>query len=186
MYKRLFILIEGPDDGNFFHRIIKPIFEQTYDHVQLWEHADKSPKSTRSFISNISAMSADYIFITDINDAPCITFRKQAKQSKLKNLDQDKIIVVIKEIESWYLAGLDDACSKKCGIRPCNTTDTIIKEQFNNMTPRKFNSSRVDFLQEILKYFQVETAKQKNESFRYFLEDFFEKYASGYLYARNL
>lgn len=175
MYKRLFILIEGSDDGNFFYRIIKPIFEQKYDDVYLWPHAKKTPKSTRSFIDNINAMSsnsllAHYIFVTDFNDAPCITFRKQAKQDKLKNIDKGKIIVVIKEIEGWYLAGLDEACSKKCRIPPCNTTNHITKEQFNSMIPKKFESSRIVFLQEILKYFQVETAKQKNKSFRYFLE----------------
>lgn len=177
MYRRLFILIEGPDDGGFFRRIIKPIFEYRYDYVDILEHAQKPPKITKNFIDNINSMSsdelvADYIFVTDINDAPCITFRKQAKQSKLKNLDQGKIIVVIKEIESWYLAGLDNTCSKKCGIRPCNSTDAIIKEQFDNMTPKKFSSSRIDFLQEILKYFQVEIARQKNKSFRYFLEKY--------------
>lgn len=175
MYRRLFILVEGQDDGRFFRRIIKPIFGGKYDFVNLWESAQKSPKSTRRFVDSINAMSsdylvADYIFATDINDAPCITHRKQAKQDKINNIDKDKIIVVIKEIESWYLAGLDDMCSKKCRIPLCNTTDHITKKQFNNLIPKKFQSSRIDFLQEILKYFQVEIAKQKNKSFRYFLD----------------
>lgn len=184
MYRRLFILIEGPDDGRFFDRIIKPVFQTKYNHVDLWEHAEKSPKSTRQFIDSINSMScgnfvADYIFVTDINAAPCITYRKQAKQDKFNNIDKDKIIVVIKEIESWYLAGLDDVCSRKCGIHHCRTTDTITKEQFNDLIPKRFGASRIDFCQEILKYFNLAIAKQKNESFRYFLEDFFEKYASG-------
>lgn len=184
MYKRLFILIEGSDDGRFFNRIIKPVFQTKYNHVDLWEHAEKSPKSTRQFIDSINSMSsgylvADYIFVTDINAAPCITYRKQAKQDKFNNVDKDKIIVVIKEIESWYLAGLDDVCSRKYGIRHCRTTDTITKEQFNNLIPKRFEASRIVFLQEILKYFQIEVAKQKNESFRYFIEDFIKKYVSG-------
>jgi len=175
MYRRLFILIEGVDDGGFFNRIIKPIFEEKYDYVGLWEHAQKSPKATRTFINNINAMSsddlvADYVYAIDINAAPCVTYRKQEKQNKLRNIDNEKIIVAVREIESWYLAGLDDACSKKCRIPAFKTTDTITKEQFNNLIPKKFDSSRIDFLQEILKYFQVEIAKQKNKSFSYFLE----------------
>ena len=181
MYRRLFILIEGPDDGRFFNRIIKPIFEGRYDYVGVWEHAQKSPKKTKSFINNINAMSSDnivanYIFVTDFNDAPCFTYRKQAKQSKLTNLDKDKIIVARKEIEGWYLAGLDETCSNKCGIIHCQSTDNVTKEQFDKLIPKKFASSRIDFCQEILKYFEVEIAKQKNESFRYFLEDFLQKY----------
>ncbi len=184
MYSRLFIFIEGPDDGNFFHRIIKPIFKDRYDYVEIWEYAQKSPKKTRNFINNVNAMSsdtiaADYIYVTDFNDAPCFTYRKEAKRSKLTNLDKDKIIVARKEIEGWYLAGLDETCSKKCGIIHCQSTDDITKEQFDNLIPRKFESSRIDFCQEILKYFNLEIAKQKNESFRYFLEDFLKKYSFG-------
>jgi len=184
MYRILVIFIEGGDDGRFFNRIIKPIFRGKYDHVGLWEYAQKFPKKTRSYINNINTMSsdsivADYIYVTDFNDAPCFTYRKLAKQSNLTNLDKDKIIVARKEIEGWYLAGLDETCSKKCGIIHCQSTDNITKEQFNNLIPRKFESSRIVFCQEILKYFNLEIAKQKNESFRYFLEDFLQKYASG-------
>ena len=184
MYRRLFILIEGSDDGRFFDRIVKPIFEEKYDSVNILEHAQKPPKVTRTFINNINAMSsdylvADYVYVTDINNAPCITYRKQAKHRKLNILNKDRILVVVKEIESWYLAGLDEVCSRKCGVPFCPKTDDTTKEQFNRLIPKKFDSSRIVFLQEILKNFQVETAKQKNESFRYFLTDFLIKHGLG-------
>ncbi len=178
-YERLFIWVEGEDDLRFFNRIIKPAFEGKYNLVEVRTYAALKRQKVSNYLRSINAMDAAYIFVTDMNQAPCITARKEEIEDKFRNVDKDKVIVVIKEIESWYLAGLDDACSKKCGIRPCNTTDTIIKEQFDNMTPKKFISSRIDFLQEILKYFQVEIAKQKNESFRYFLTDFLIKYGLG-------
>lgn len=182
MYRRLYILIEGSDGGNFFNGIIKPLFEKKYDWVNIVPHAQKPPKITRQFINCINSMSsdnlvADYIFVTDINDAPCITHRKQTTQNKISNIDKDKIMIIRKEIEGWYLAGLDNACCKKCRIPTFNATENITKEQFNSLMPKKYEGSRIDFLQEILKYFQVEIAKQKNESFRYFLEDFYRKYA---------
>ena len=170
MYKRLFILIEGPDDGRFFQLIIKPLFEIKYSNVVIWEHASKSPQKTKNLINSINAMPSDYIFVTDMNSAPCITRRKEAKLSKLNNLNKDRIIVVIKEIESWYLAGLDDLHCKKYKIPSYKFTDGITKERFDSLIPRKFGGSRIEFLQEILKYFQVKTAKQKNKSFNYFLE----------------
>ena len=177
MYRRLFIFIEGSDDARFFDRVVKPIFEQEYDHVQIWEYVQRPTRKARLFIGGVKAMSgehisADYIFVTDIDRSPCVTHRKQVKQNEISNIDKERIVVVIKEIEGWYLAGLDDVCSKKCGIRPCNATDTIIKEQFDSMTPKKFQLSRIDFLQEILKFYQVEVAKRKNKSFKYFLQKY--------------
>ncbi len=170
MYRRLFILIEGSDDGRFFDRIVRPIFEGKYDGVNIVEYAQTTPRVTRTFINSINARGCDYIFVTDINNAPCITLRKEKKREKFSNLDENKIIVVIKEIDSWYLAGLDNICCRKFRIPPHKNTDGVTKEQFNSEIPRKFEESRIDFLQEILKYFQVEIAKQKNKSFKDFLE----------------
>jgi hypothetical protein len=75
---------------------------------------------------------------------------------------------VVKEIESWYLAGLDKNTSKKCGIRKkIGTTDNITKEHFNHLIPR--NMPRTDFIQKILENYDVEIAKERCESFGYFL-----------------
>ena len=82
--------------------------------------------------------------------------------------------MVIKEIESWYLAGSDDVISRKFGVRPFNITNTVTKEQFNDMFSKKF-ASRIDFMIEILKCFSIEKAKEKNRSFRYFIEKYFCK-----------
>jgi len=89
----------------------------------------------------------------------------------LKNIDPENILVVIKEIESWYLAGLDDHACITLDLKPCTLTDGITKEQFNSLIPKKFDS-RVNFMIEILKIFSIETAKTKNRSFRYFIEKY--------------
>lgn len=52
-YKRLFIWVEGDDDMRFFSKIIKPILQQSYD------------------------------WISDINNSPCITAKKQSVASQL-------------------------------------------------------------------------------------------------------
>ncbi|MHC4361138.1 MAG: hypothetical protein ACYSTN_10185, partial [Planctomycetota bacterium] len=82
--------------------------------------------------------------------------------------DINNVIVIVKEIESWYLAGLDSKNCKKLGIKVFRKTDNITKEQFDKLRPRKFNS-RIDFMIEILKRFSMETAKRKNKSFDYFI-----------------
>lgn len=168
-YKRLFIWVEGEDDIRFFNRIIKPIFHEKYNLVEVRPYAPLKREKVDNFLKSIKAMKADYIYVTDINDAPCVTRKKQEIQDKLRHTDGDRIIVVIKEIESWYLAGPSNTESKKFKFRPFVSTDNITKEQFNNLIPKEFDS-RIDFMLEILKDFSIEIAKQKNTSFRYFLE----------------
>jgi hypothetical protein len=116
-------------------------------------------------------MGADYIYVTDIDNSPCVTAKKQEIQNNLGNIDNDKIIVVIKEIESWYLAGLSDTKCRKFQMQTFSVTDDITKEQFNSVIPQTFDS-RIDFMLEILKIFSIEIAKQKNKSFRYFIEKY--------------
>ena len=86
-----------------------------------------------------------------------------------QKLAGDKIVIVIKEIESWYLAGLDEKQCKELGIKSFQETNDITKEQFNSVIPTKYDS-RIDFMAEILKRFSIETAKSKNNSFQYFIE----------------
>ena len=115
-------------------------------------------------------MNDEYIYVRDINDSPCVSYKKQKIQDELRNIDKNRIIVVIREIESWYLAGLD-VSSKKFGVRSFNITNTVTKEQFNDMFSKKF-ASRIDFMIEILKCFSIEKAKERNKSFKYFIEKY--------------
>jgi len=167
-YKRLFILVEGNDDERFFERIIRPKFEEKYDSITPWKYAQKKNKEVIKFLKSIEAMRADYIYTKDFNSAPCITKKKQRIQIKIKNINKDRIIVVIEEIESWYLAGLDNIRAKIVGVRSFKTTDTITKEQFISLMPKKYDS-KIDFMSEILNHFSIEIARRKNRSFSYFI-----------------
>lgn len=167
-YKRLFIFVEGNDDKRFFNRIIKPIFEKKYDWVEVIQYAQDSPKWRVDFLKSIQSANADYIYVADINNKPCVSAKKQAIQNELKDIDENSIIIVKMEIESWYLAGVDDTNAKKLKICTYITTDTLTKEQFNCLT----SGSRINFMSEILNCFSLEGAKQKNNSFKYFMEKY--------------
>lgn len=54
-------------------------------------------------------------------------------------------------------------------------TDEVTKEAFNKNIPKKFNS-RIDFLQELLKAFQLETVtkNQTNHSLYYFIHKYLD------------
>ena len=75
---------------------------------------------------------------------------------------------MVKEIESWYLAGLDEKALKKLGIhKRIRTTDNVTKEEFNQLIPK--NMPRIEFMRKILESYNVEIAKERNRSFGYFL-----------------
>jgi hypothetical protein len=173
MYKRLYLLVEGNDDERFFKHIIKPLLINEYDYIKIWQYAQKSPDIKNRFLRSIKAMRADYIYIADMDDANCVTERKGKIISKLDHLSEDKVIVVIKEIESWYLAGINREKSEGIGITYLSNTNNIYKEDFNNFIPDRFDS-RIDFMQEIIKSFCIDTGKMKNNSLKYFFEKFID------------
>ncbi|MEL4897816.1 hypothetical protein [Crocosphaera sp. Alani8] len=118
-------------------------------------------------------MKADYIYLADNDNATCIIEKKEIIKNRFNNIDWKTIIVVCKEIESWYYAGLTEEEFKKLGIEKpgkYKNTDNLIKEQFNRSIPKNFNS-RVDFMIEVLKAYNLNTVinKQSNKSLLYFI-----------------
>ena len=83
-------------------------------------------------------------------------------------------MIVKKEIESWYIAGLSDTNLKKLKIKLTakgkkgDITGNMTKEKFNKLMPKRFDS-RIDFMLEILNQFSLNTAKKRNKSFSYFI-----------------
>lgn len=167
-YRGFCIYVEGPDDERFFNNIIKPKLLETYDSVKIICHVGMTDKKIKGYIKSIKSMNCSYIFVKDIDTTPCVTAKKQQIKNRLQNIDEDKVVVVIPEIESWYLAGLDHQASRKLRIKNITTTDEIDKEGFKRLTSRKFES-QIDCMSEILKSFSIQTAIQKNKSFRYFI-----------------
>lgn len=174
-YKKLYIWVEGEDDKRFFEQIINPMLKNKYDFVETKSYAMMKKEKIDNFLKSIKAMNADYIFITDFNNSPCITARKQVIRNRFKNINDECIIIVMREIEGWYLAGLRDNECKKFKIPMHESTDRITKEEFDSLIPKKFDS-RIDFMLEILKNFSIEIAKQKNGSFRYFIDKHLQEF----------
>ncbi len=170
--KTLYIFVEGNDDEAFFQTIIKPEISSQYENIKIIPYANKKKEFVEKFAKSILSMKADYIYTTDNDNKPCITSKKEAVLKKKQYLE-DRLFIVVEEIESWYLAGLGDTARKKLNISSSKfkekATDKLTKEQFMSLMPKKFDS-KIDFLMEILKNFSIPTAKKRNKSFKYFYE----------------
>ncbi len=171
MYRRLFVFIEGTDDFWFVEDIIKYSLSNIYEAIDFIEYARETHEYISNYLKSINQMNADYIFLGDINSKPCVTEKKNLLFNRFKNLDLEKIIIVIKEIESWYLAGLSvDKCNE-LEIKNSPYTNDITKEDFENIIKDKFDS-KIDAIAEILSRFSIEEAKRKNNSFKYFADKY--------------
>lgn len=168
-YKMLFIFLEGDDDERFFESVVKPFLQERYSAVKFQKYAKKDKKWKVKFIKSINSMKADYICVGDIDGVPCITAKKEKLTDNFgKKITANRIAIVIREIEGWYLAGLDETTSKKVGIhKKIGTTDKITKDHFNQLIPK--NVPRIEFMRKILENYDVEIAEGKNISFGYFL-----------------
>ncbi len=168
MKKRLFIMVEGEDDVRFFGRIVKPLFVPRYDSIEIIPYASIKREKVNKFLKSVSLMKNDYIFVADIDFEHSVQDKKQILYSRFSNLDGGSIVIVIREIESWYYAGITGAVTQELGIADLPSTDDLTKEDFNARIPKRFDS-RIDFMFEILKSFSLETAERKNQSFHFFV-----------------
>jgi hypothetical protein len=125
-------------------------------------------KKLKAFIRAIEKMNdADYIYTRDFNNSVCVTRKKQKILKKNSFLKEKAILIIIREIESWYLAGLCQKDLSRFKIKKIEKTNDLFKEAFDKCIPKRF-TSRIDFMNEILKCFSIKEASRKNESFLYF------------------
>ncbi len=166
--RKLYIFVEGNDDELFFKKVMLPLFLKQYSDVEIFKYAQWKRQKVELFIQSIITLNYDYIFTADIDLLETVNDKKKIIRSRFGNLDNSKISIVIKEIESWYLAGCTEEMSAVLNIRIPPNTNNITKEDFNEICHHTYRS-RIDFMYELLKNFSYDTAKDKNESYKYFV-----------------
>lgn len=164
-YKALYLFVEGDDDERFAMTVVSPRLLKRHDWVDTFQYAQEKPAKVNSYLRSIKAMDAEYFFLADINYSPCFPAKRQALLGKFKELESGRVVIVVKEVESWYLAGVPSNNSFGVSV-PADTT-SLMKEQFNATVPKPFDSRIADMV-EVLKLFDVKTARARNSSFHYF------------------
>ena len=86
-------------------------------------------------------------------------------------ITSDKIVIVVEELESWCLAGIDTHIDEYSEFVIPESTDGITKEDFDEiLSNTSFNKNK---LFNYLSFnFNVDLAIERNESFKYFLKKY--------------
>lgn len=143
------------------------MFRHRYDVVEVRQYAQLKKHKLEKLLLSLEEIGADALVIADIDFHPCVTSKKNWIRYRFPNISPERFVVVIQEIESWYLAGLTTNSSRRMGVPPIKATNQITKEIFIGLKPR--NLTKLSFMLEILKHYSLHTARQKNVSFKYFL-----------------
>jgi hypothetical protein len=107
--KSLLILIEGKGDKPFFDEVIKPLLERKYHQVYIKRYSELGKTGINTVINESKKKGNDYIFITDMDKIQCISGKKQDIMTDFNSInDKSRIMIVIRKIECWYIAGLSD------------------------------------------------------------------------------
>lgn len=164
-----FILIEGDEDERFFKKIIEPILKKKYFNIVYYQYSHETNLNFQNMIKTCIKNHFDHYLFGDINTCSIICERKEQLYIKSDhNIDFTKTIIIIKEIESWYLAGLSDKDLNDFNIKEeINNTDDMTKEKFINLKPINLPSA-ILFMQIILNKYNINIAIKKNKSFNFF------------------
>jgi len=171
---KIYIFVEGIDDVLFFQSIITPHLLEIYNDVEIIQYAQLKRIKVNKYIESITMLGFDYLIVADIDEEPSIKQKKNIIKSKFDEIAYNKIVIVIAEIESWYIAGLSSELALKWDINDFQRTELINKEEFNLLYGKKFKS-RIDFMQELLKHYELEIAISKNISFDFFYSTYLKK-----------
>jgi len=172
----LYIFVEGNDDERFLLHVYEQFFSDKHEWVKPYQYSTKKTRDVSRFIQAIDKMiHADYLFFADQDENPTSQTKIEKLLNKFRTLNEDKIEIVTVEIESWYIAGLSQIGAKQLNLSPLpKHTNDLTKEYFDTMMERASFRSRIDFMQELLKYFSIVEAREKNKSFDLFSQRYDE------------
>lgn len=170
--RRLFILVEGNDDERFFTRVIIPLLSPRYRAVRLIKYACMRSNRVCRFIRSIHRAGDELLLVADIDKVPGVTAKKRILMERFGVVQPGEIMVIIQEIESWYLAGLETQDAHRLGVHPIPSTDQVTKEIFNATIPPQY-TSRIAYMLEILSRFSIPSACRKNRSFHHFMDRYY-------------
>lgn len=166
--KILNILVEGSQDEYFVERIVKPwlISKGKCKDINTFMYARRKREIVENYIEATLEKEEEILCLTDSTHAPCISGRiEDLINNEIGHFDRKAIIVAVKEIESWYLAGVDYQCCRRLRIEYVPKTENVKKEGFHSIIARSKYRNRQACKAEMLRNFNIQLASERNASF---------------------
>lgn len=172
MYKILHVLVEGDHDESFVDSVVKPwlVGKNRYNDVIPFRYARRKKEVIEHYINTVNENGEDLICLSDSTHAPCIPGKlDQLVKYEIGKFNLAMIFVVVKEIEGWYLAGINNSCCRRIKVPYLARTDQITKEEFHGLIAKSKYRRRPACRYEMLRNFDLQLASTRNRSlFRIF------------------
>lgn len=165
----IYVILEGLDDRRFFDNVLRPYFDGHYGNMYAWEYSSKPKEKIKNFVNTIRSRGLPLIFLAD-NDENQDGAKIDKILTKYPFLKSEDIFVVVKEIESWYIAGVNEDFEFLLKQSLPRETDDICKERFRSFFK---DVPRSELMISILENYNLELARSKNSSLHHFLESYF-------------
>lgn len=163
------IFVEGFDDKLFFEKLRKKLCLP--ENTLFYEYACKKNDNIRAYLRSLDTIpNASYLFTADLDiHGDTVETAIEAISNKF-GASPEKIQIVVKEVEGWYLAGLEGYRLGEKSLKHNGSTDQIDKEAFNYIIEPVLKSSisRTDILIRILNQYSIDAARNNNTSFKHF------------------
>lgn len=168
----IYYYVEGDgDDELFINRIIKPLFDDTTSFQIIPYIGDTGINSKlKTSYSLKSQGGTDVIYLrdSDFNNHPRSITDVKTEVLDTYRVEEEDIVIVVIEIESWYYAGLTPATCRELGIDIYPDLDLVTKEKLIECALRK-GLTKKQLELEILDHYDLDFAIQQNDSFAYFI-----------------
>lgn len=83
----------------------------------LIEYSGLKPEQRKNWLRTLNGMGYEVIILTDKENSPCITACKRRVRKDFGGIAVEQyVVVVVSEIESWYIAGATNDFAREYGI----------------------------------------------------------------------
>ena len=188
--RRIAFFVEGDDDERFINTVIRPKLHQlNVKCPNPIKYSNESPQGISRILDVFNKNDWNYLFLVDADYyssnahlstklSSHIKMRRRQVKDNYSLKSEDIVVVVVDEIESWYLAGISKTALKKLGVSKkslseigsyLNHTERVTKEIFNKLIPEEYGDSRSAFMVNLLAHYNLQRAMSRNSSLEYFI-----------------
>ena len=162
-----FIFVEGDYDRMLIEKIIDmPGFP---DNVEIVRYAKKKKEFVNSYIRTLN--NQPYVFTADMDIlGSCPKDIKEIVCTKYTSVGINNVAIIILEIESWCIAGLNQNAKTELQVHPryYSYPENVSKEDFKAIAA-KAKLNYYDLHAYCVDLFDIKVAKTRSNSLKYFL-----------------